>query len=191
MNCCVRFGQLLAHHRHLLGGADAGDHVLALGVDQVLAVDGLLAGAGVAGERHAGAGGVAHVAEDHGHDVDRGAQVVGDALVVAVVERALAVPALEDGLGGQAELLDRVLGEVETLVLLDDRLVLARPMPSGSRWSGRCPSWRRPFPSCRAAHARTRCRGSPARPCRSPRSGGGTRPRRSVGSGSARPGPRR
>ena len=121
----VRFGQLFAHHRHLLRRADAGDHVLALGVDQVLAVDGLLAGARVAGECHAGAGGVAHVAEDHGHDVDRGAQVVGDALVVAVIERALAVPALEDGLGRQAELVDGVLREVEALVLLDDRLVLA------------------------------------------------------------------
>ena len=44
--------------------------------------------------------------------------------MAAVVDGALAVPALEDGLGGQAQLLDRVLGEVEALVLLHDRLVL-------------------------------------------------------------------
>ncbi len=52
---------LAAHLRHLvaqavdgLGGADAGDHVLALGVDQVLAVELVLAGGRVAGEGHAG-----------------------------------------------------------------------------------------------------------------------------------------
>ena len=57
--------------------------------------------------------------------LDRGAQVVGDALMVTVIEHALAVPALEDRLGGQAELIDRVLGEFKALVLQDDRLVLA------------------------------------------------------------------
>ena len=49
-----------------LGGAHAGDHVLALGVDQELAEELLLAGGGVAGEGNAGAGVIAHVAEDHG-----------------------------------------------------------------------------------------------------------------------------
>jgi hypothetical protein len=47
-----------------------------------------------------------------------------DAFVPAVIEGALAIPALEDRLGGQAELLVRVLREVEALVLLDNGLVL-------------------------------------------------------------------
>ena len=93
-------------------GPDAGHDVLALGVGQVLAEERVLAGAGVAREGHARAGVVAHVAEDHGHDVDRGAQVVGDLLVVAIVAGALAEPAREDGLDGQVELLVGVLREL-------------------------------------------------------------------------------
>ena len=41
-----------------------------LGIDQVVAVDAGLPGGGVAGEAHAGAGGLAHIAEDHGAHVD-------------------------------------------------------------------------------------------------------------------------
>ena len=65
--------------------ADAGDDVLALGVGEVLAEELVVAGVRVAGERHAGAGVVAHVAEDHRHDVHGRAEVVRDLLAVAVV----------------------------------------------------------------------------------------------------------
>ena len=84
--------KLLVHLRHdllerldRLRGADAGDDVLALRVDEVLAVELLLAGGRVAGERNAGAGGVAHVAEDHALDVDGGAPVGRDVVHAAVV----------------------------------------------------------------------------------------------------------
>ena len=59
-------GELVVHLGHILmqlgdvaGRADAGDHVLALGVDQVLAEQRLLTGGRVAGEGNAGAGLVA------------------------------------------------------------------------------------------------------------------------------------
>ena len=67
-----------------------------------------LAGRRVAREGHAGAGVVAHVAEDHGDDVDGGAQVVRDLELVAVVDGALAHPGVEDGLDRQLELLQDV-----------------------------------------------------------------------------------
>ena len=54
----------------------------------------LLAGVRVAREGDAGARVVAHVAEDHRHDVDRRAQVVGDLVVLAVVAGTLAEPAM-------------------------------------------------------------------------------------------------
>ncbi len=94
-----------------LGLADAGDHVLALGVDQIIAFRLQLAGRCVA--RHGDAGGaiVAHVAEHHGLDVDGGAEVMGDVGRVAIGEGALAVPGLEHRLGGEAELFDRIVGE--------------------------------------------------------------------------------
>ena len=101
--------------------ADAGDDVLALGVGQVLAVEHLLAGVGVARERDARARVVAHVAEDHGHDVDGRAQVVGDLVVLAVVVRALAEPRREDGLDREVELLHRIARELAAGRVADDR----------------------------------------------------------------------
>src|SRR6266545_2695221 len=68
----------LAHLVEREGVADAGDHVLALSVGQVVAVGVRVAVGGVAGERHAGAGVVALVAEHHRLDVDRGAEIIGD-----------------------------------------------------------------------------------------------------------------
>ena len=80
-----------------LRGADAGDDVLALGVDQELAVEDVFAGAGVAGEADAGGAVVAHVAEHHGLDVDGGAPVGGDVVQAAVGVGARVHPAAEHG----------------------------------------------------------------------------------------------
>ncbi len=103
--------------------ADPGHHVLALGVLQVVAVDALLSRAGVTGEGDAGAGVVAVVAEDHGHDVHGSAEVGGDALLAAVEDGARGVPRVEDGHDGQAHLLARVGREVLACLLADDPLV--------------------------------------------------------------------
>ena len=91
--------------------ADAGHHVLALGVHQELAVEAPLARRRVAGEGHPGAGGVAHVAEHHGLDVDRGAPAFGDAVHLPVGHGAVVVPRPEHRADGAPELLHRVLGE--------------------------------------------------------------------------------
>src|SRR5262249_8802624 len=80
----VNAGHLLLKLGDLLGRADAGDHVLPLGVDEVLAVEDLLAGGRVPGEGDAGAGVVTHVAKDHRTDVGGRAPVVGVAVLPAV-----------------------------------------------------------------------------------------------------------
>ena len=103
--------------------ADAGDDVLALRVDEVVAVEALRAGRRVAGERDARAGVVSPVAEHHRADVDRGAEVVGDALLAAIERGALGVPRVEDGQHRHVELLARVLREVAAAVLGDQPLV--------------------------------------------------------------------
>src|SRR6202034_3530646 len=105
-----------------VGVPDARDYVFALGVLQVVAVDALRAGAGVAGEGHAGARVHAEVAEYHRHHVDRGAEVGGDALLAPVQDRAVRVPGVEHGLDGQVHLLARVLREVVAGVLADGLL---------------------------------------------------------------------
>ena len=68
----VHLRHFLFHLLHRLRGANAGNHVLALGIDQVLAVHDVFAGARVAREADAGGAVGAHVAEHHGHHIDRG-----------------------------------------------------------------------------------------------------------------------
>ena len=105
--------------------ADAGHDVLALGVDEAVAVEDVLAAVGVAGEADAGAGVVAHVAEDHLHDVDRRALEVGDLFDAAVGDGLVGFPGTEDGLDGAPELLQRVLREILALLFLVEGLELA------------------------------------------------------------------
>ena len=100
--------------------AHACDNVLALRVHEVLTEEPLLAGGGVAGERDAGAGGLAHVAEDHHLHVDRGAPIAGDVVHTAIVDGAGVVPAAEHRLDGAHELLLGILREVAA----DLRLIL-------------------------------------------------------------------
>ncbi len=104
--------------------AHAGDHVLALGVHQELAVELLLAGGGIAGKAHAGAAGLAHVAEDHGLDVNGGSQPVVDVVDAAVVPGAVIVPTAEDGIARHHQLFARLLREVDLGELLNHLLVL-------------------------------------------------------------------
>ena len=113
---------LVFHLQHGLGGADAGHHVLALSVDQVLAVHHVFASAGVAGEADAGRAIVTHVAEHHGHDIDGGAVglIWSDLEFAAVIDGALAHPRAEHGLNGQLKLLIGVLRERPPGLLLND-----------------------------------------------------------------------
>lgn len=104
------------------GVADARDHVLALGVLEVVAVDARVAAGRVAGEGDAGARVGTEVAEDHGTDVDGGAQVAGDALLAAVELGAVGVPGVEDRLDGEVHLLAGVLRELAAGLLRDDLL---------------------------------------------------------------------
>ncbi|KTT89630.1 hypothetical protein NS44R_14985, partial [Mammaliicoccus sciuri] len=76
------------YKRQVLRRADAGDDVLALGVDQELAVELALAGRRVARERNAGRRGLAHVAEHHRLHVDRGAPRLRNVVQLAIGHRA-------------------------------------------------------------------------------------------------------
>ena len=101
LEAVVQFQKLPVDFRHVvfhvgdrLRCADAGDDVLALGIDQVLAVNHVLTGARVAREADAGAGIIAHVAENHGADVHGSAVglIPGDPELLAVIDGAFAVP---------------------------------------------------------------------------------------------------
>src|SRR2546430_5547321 len=67
---------------------------------------------------------VTHVAVDHCHDVHGGAQVVGNAVDLAVVFGPARIPALEDRFNRAPELLLRVIGEGTAGLLLDRKSVV-------------------------------------------------------------------
>ena len=106
-----------------LGRADAGDHVLALGVHEELAVELVLAGGRIAGEGDAGGRRVAHVAEHHRLDVDGGAPALGDLLQPAIGDRAGVHPRAEHGGDRAPQLVARVLRERLAELVLHQRLV--------------------------------------------------------------------
>src|SRR4029450_7793874 len=99
------------------------DNVLALGVEQELAVEALLARGRVTRERHTGSGLVALVAEHHLDDADGRAEVVGDVVRPAIDLRARRVPRLEHRLDGARQLAASVLGKVAPGLLAVDPLV--------------------------------------------------------------------
>ena len=123
----------LAGERQMLRRADAGDHVLALRVDEILAVELVGAGRGIAGEGDAGGAVVAHVAEDHRLDVDRGAPIGRDVVQAAIGDGALVHPRAEDGADRAPELLLRVLREGLAELALDDCPCSRRRRPSNPR----------------------------------------------------------
>ena len=105
--------------------ADSGNHVFALGVDQVVAVKLVVARVGVAGESDARTRVVAGVAENHGLNVDRRPLQTGDSLDAAVLDGLVPHPAIEDGHDRLPELFFGILGKRLLDVLLIDRLVTA------------------------------------------------------------------
>ena len=127
--------ELIVDIRHFVGKAGdglrrahAGHHVFALGVHQEFAHKLLLARGGIAGEGHAAAGVVSHVAEHHGLDVHGRAEIVVNLVDGAVHDGAMVVPRAEHRLDGKQKLPVHVFGElaahflpVELLVALNDR----------------------------------------------------------------------
>ena len=106
---------------NLLGRSNPGDDVFALRIAEVLAEEHAFAGVRIASEGNARSRIVAHVPEDHLHHVDGRAPIVGNLVVPAVVDGALGVPGIEDGLDRGDELCVDVLRKVFA-VLAHDRL---------------------------------------------------------------------
>ena len=111
-----------------LGCTDTRHHVLALGVDQELAVQTILAGGRIARKGHPGCRGVPHVAEHHGLDIDCRAPALGDVVHAAIELGPLIHPAGEDGTNGAPELGLGILREGLAQLLLDRGLVVGHDL---------------------------------------------------------------
>ena len=107
----------------ILRRADARDHVLALRVDQELAIIGAVALGRIAREGHARRRGVAHIAEDHRLYVDGGAPVGGNVVQATIDLGALRLPRPEHGTDRAPELVVHVLRKGLAPLLLDQTLI--------------------------------------------------------------------
>ncbi len=120
--------------------ANARHHVLALRVDEELAVEPALPGRRVARERDAGARVVPEIAEDHRHDRHRRAERVGYAVQSAIVDSLSKRPRSPDGLDGAPQLARRIHREVRPgrrgarAPCTPPRDCAARARPSRRRW---------------------------------------------------------
>ena len=113
---------LRAFDGDLLRGADAGHDVLALRVDQVLAVEEVFTRRGVAREGYARRRVGAHVAEYHGLHGNGRSPLCGDVVELAVEDGALVHPRAEHGAYGSPELIPRACREILAGLLLDGGL---------------------------------------------------------------------
>ena len=118
----VAFRKILLQTGDRLRGTDTSNHVLALCIDQIFAVDPLRSGGRISRKGNAGAGGIAHVSEYHGLYVDGGSPVAGDVIHPAVHDGALVVPGTEYGLDRFHELYPGILREVSSHPVLIDAL---------------------------------------------------------------------
>ncbi|MCY1172797.1 hypothetical protein D9M73_129410 [compost metagenome] len=135
-------GQFGEHHRHrlfhrqrlgpcrcacgggeILRGADAGDDVLALRIDQEFAIIGLGADRRIARERHARRRGVAHIAEHHRLHVDGGAPACRNVVEAAIDLGAFRLPRSEHRADRAPQLVMHVLREGLAPQLLDQALI--------------------------------------------------------------------
>ena len=106
----------------LLRGADAGHDVLALGVDEVFAVEEVFTRRGVAREGYARRRVAAHVAEYHGLYGHGRSPLGGDVVELAVEDGAVVHPRTEYGAYGAPELIPRACREILAGLLLDGGL---------------------------------------------------------------------
>src|ERR1044072_8186868 len=105
-----------------MGRANASNHVLALSVDKVLAVEKFFASGGVACERDAGCTSVAHVSEHHRLNIDRRSPLVRDAVLPPINDGAVVHPRAENGTNRAPKLFIRVLRKRFAGTLLDQSL---------------------------------------------------------------------
>ena len=121
----VRLRESALHLRDRRRRAEARDDVLTLGVREVLAVEDLLAGVGVARERDTRTRVLAHIPEDHRDDAARCAEIIRDLEGVPVVDRALPEPGSKHRLDGEPELGLRIGRKGLAGLPLHDRFELA------------------------------------------------------------------
>mmetsp|Transcript_10773 Transcript_10773/g.25221 ORF Transcript_10773/g.25221 Transcript_10773/m.25221 type:complete len:521 (+) Transcript_10773:143-1705(+) len=121
----VRLRHLLLENGDDVGRPDPGHHVLALGIDEVLAIELVLASRRIAREEHTGPGRRAEVAEDHRLHRHGRPEKASDVVDVAVGHGAVRIPRVKHRVDRELELLLRILRELLALRLVHRLVSLA------------------------------------------------------------------
>ena len=116
-------GQRVLQGGHGKGRTKTRHHVFTLGIQETFPENRSLARGRVSRKHDAGAAGLAHVAEHHGHDVDRGTPRVRDAVNLSIGHRPVTEPGCKHRPDRHVELLERILGKRPAGFLLDDALI--------------------------------------------------------------------
>ena len=114
---------VLGHQRNRQRRAHASNNIFALRIDQVLAVEDVLAVGWVARKRNAGGAIVAHVSVDHRLHVDSGAPLMRNLVLVAINSGAIVIPAAKHSGNGAFQLRHRIIGEALVCPALHQVLV--------------------------------------------------------------------
>ena len=92
--------------------SNTGDHILALGIYQELAIETVGAGRGVAGETDTGRAIIAHIAEHHALHRNGSTPGFGNVMQTPIGMRTLVHPGAENGADGTPELFLWIAGEI-------------------------------------------------------------------------------
>src|ERR1700760_1107035 len=102
---------LVPEYRDWVRGANSGDNILTLRINQVLAIKHFFARGWIAGERDAGGAAISAVSKHHGLGIDRGPPLVRNTVFAAVDNRPIVIPGSENGADRTPKLLTRLLWE--------------------------------------------------------------------------------
>ena len=110
--------------RNILWRPDTGHHILALRIDQKLAIKFLRPGRWIPRKRHAGCRRLAEIAEHHGLHIHGGSPACGNTMQLAIFVRPRIHPRAEHGANRAPELLCHILREGSSQFLLHNALVI-------------------------------------------------------------------
>ena len=108
----MRFRKIFGHLCDGLRGADTSNDVLALCINEILTVKHIFSSGRVTCECNAGPGTLPGVTKDHSLNVDGCSPSGRNSVLLAINNRAVVLPGVEDGRHGSLELLARIFGEV-------------------------------------------------------------------------------
>ena len=106
----------------LLRSANTSHNVLALSINQILTIEQVLTSTGITREANASSTIVAHVAIDHGLNIDSSTILLRNLVHAAVQDGTIIVPAIKHGIDGTPELIVGISREILARVLLDSGL---------------------------------------------------------------------